>query len=124
MALLNISAVGAGNAAERLITGTPVSIAGGFTMTAGTVTYPVSRVSRLTNFIVWFNGAAGIWRVRQTNLTGTLMISLLFAAPGQIVVDRMENPLQFVSGTTAGVLVVTESGVAAANEATITGKIE
>lgn len=124
MALLNISAVGTGNAAERLITGTPVSIAGGFTMTAGTITYPVNRVSRLTNFIVNCAGASGYWRVRQTNLTGTLMISLFFVAAGQIAVDRMENPIQFVSGATAGVLVITESGVAAANEATITGKIE
>ena len=125
MGLFNVSFIGAGNVAERLVTNAGGLNVGGSTVTtAGTITLPTNRVLRLTNMLVNFQGAAGVWRIRQTNLTGNLVVSLFFAAAGQQAIDRLESPLQIVSGATAGVLVVTEAGVASANEATITGKIE
>lgn len=127
MAAFGVNFIGAGAVAERIITNagsTGFNVGGSTVTTAGTVTLPTNRILKITSVISNFQGAAGIIRLRAgTALTGGLILSLFFATAGQIVMENLNNPIQIVSDETADAFVITEGGVASANETTILGKI-
>lgn len=125
MAIANASLIGAGNAAERILTGVVGAAAGGLVLTAGTITLPAARVLRITNIIGTYRGA-GILRLRTTNLAGTIILEVRFAADGTIIMDRLESPIQVVSPAApaaAAVVVVTEEGLFV-NSIFLSGKID
>jgi hypothetical protein len=122
MAVMNASLIGAGNVAERILTGVVGVQQGGLTLTAGTQTFSANRFVRISNLIMTYRGA-GIMRLRQTNLAGAIILEIRFAGDGTITVDRVESPIQVVSGAVAAVVVVTEEG-AFVNSIFLSGKIE
>ncbi|MGI0149744.1 MAG: hypothetical protein ACREDF_09480 [Thermoplasmata archaeon] len=122
MAIMNAQLIGAGNAAERILTGAVGAAQGGVVLTAGTITIPANRVVRITNLVLTYRGA-GVLRLRQTNLAGLIILEVRIAGDGTIIVDRVESPIQVVANAAAAVVVATEEG-AFVNSVFLSGKID
>lgn len=89
---------GAGNAAEALLDVNP------------TITIPANGRLRIYNFIATYEGI-GIIRLRDTDLVGTELMRIRFAADGLIQGDFRASPLEFLAPrASARDIVVTQEG--------------
>lgn len=99
MSLFNNQARGAGNGAERIVTGAN-----------GTISCPANRRILVTRLEGTYRGA-GILRVRATDLAGAILWEQRYAADGSIV-GGSNAPLVLsnLAGAVAANFVVTEEG--------------
>lgn len=89
---------GAGNAVEALMDVNP------------TITIPAGGRLRIYNFIATYNGIGTI-RLRDTDLAGTELLRIRFAADGLIQGDFRASPIEFLAPrASARDIVITQEG--------------